>query len=172
MQIKIGAYYRFTYPNYGTPDGHPDYTAHSGQIVKVDRQLTDEECDPECGPAFWCHALSDGWVGNIHSSELEEVKVRVWDNYLLLPRQTVGSAARHNRRSYSGTAIHRITIEEIVGVLDEAAELTKGDTLGKRFLKTRKPTEFSSSPDCGCCQGQHAAREVKGAVVTCKKCGA
>lgn len=171
--ITIGGRYLFLYPNYGTPDSHPDYTAHSGQAVTVESQLTDKECDPECGPAFWVKA-GDGWRGNAHVSELEELKIglRIWGNYVIQSRQSVGGAARHNRRSYSGTAIHRITIEEIVRVIDEEKELdSKGATLGKRFLMTGKPTEFSSYPNCGCCQGQHAAREVEGATVTCKKCG-
>lgn len=67
--IHIGMTYKFVYPNYGTPDSHPDYTAHSGCVVTVERQLTDKECDPENGPAYWVHA-ADGWCGNAHASEL------------------------------------------------------------------------------------------------------
>jgi hypothetical protein len=70
---QIGGLYRFTYPNYGTPDTHPDYTAHSGQIVTIERQLTNKECDPECQPSFQVKA-ADGWVGTAHSSELRHVK--------------------------------------------------------------------------------------------------
>ena len=69
--IEIGKRYRFIYPNYGTPDTHPDYTAHSGRVVLVERQLTDKECDPECGPNYWVRA-SDKWRGNVHASELKD----------------------------------------------------------------------------------------------------
>lgn len=43
----VGTRRIFTYPDYGTPDGYPELTAHTGQIVTVLRELTDEECDPE-----------------------------------------------------------------------------------------------------------------------------
>lgn len=66
---KLGGVYRFTYPNYGTPDTHPEYTAHSGRKVVVLRQLTDKECDPECQP-MWKIRAADGWIGHAHSSEL------------------------------------------------------------------------------------------------------
>ncbi len=74
MQTKtIGAKYRFTYPNYGTPDTHPDYTAHSGQAVVIERQLTDKECAPECQPTFRVRA-DDGWIGSAHATELRKIK--------------------------------------------------------------------------------------------------
>ncbi len=96
----------------------------------------------------------------------------VWGNYILRTRQSVGSAARGNRRSFTGTKVHRITIQEIVRVIDEQAELDKNHpTLGKDFLKKRKPIVFSAFPNCGCCQGQHAALERAGAAVTCTRCG-
>ncbi len=82
----------FTYPNYGTPDTHPDYTAHSGQTVEILRQLTDEECDPECQPMYFIRA-DDGWEGHAHVSELGHLIcartacdtklkdfVRIWNN--------------------------------------------------------------------------------------------
>ena len=69
---KIGGRYRFTYPNYGTPDGYPKYTAHSGQVVTIVRKLTDKEIDPECGPMYRIKA-ADGWTGDAHGSELRKV---------------------------------------------------------------------------------------------------
>lgn len=69
----IGARYRFTYPNYGTPETHPDYREHSNQIVTIERQLTNNECDPECQPSYLVKA-DDGWVGTAHASELHKVK--------------------------------------------------------------------------------------------------
>lgn len=96
---------------------------------------------------------------------------RVWGNYVLRTRQSVGTAARGNRRSFTGTKVHRITIEEVVRVIDEQAELAlNARTMGKDFLKTRKPIVFSTWPNCGCCQGQHAALERIGATVTCARC--
>jgi len=65
----IGGTYRFTYPYYGTPETHPDYRAHSNQLVTIIRQLTNKECDPECQP-MWRIRASDGWMGSASSSEL------------------------------------------------------------------------------------------------------
>ena len=67
---QIGECYRFVYPDYGTPDTYPDYTAHSGQNVIVQRCLTNKECDPECQPMFEIKA-DDGWVGTAHEIELK-----------------------------------------------------------------------------------------------------
>lgn len=66
---EIGGRYRFTYPDYGTPESHPDYRAHSGQMVTIERQLSDEECDPECQPMYRITA-DDGWTGTVDSNEL------------------------------------------------------------------------------------------------------
>jgi|SaaInlV_165m_DNA_1040744.scaffolds.fasta_scaffold40901_2 hypothetical protein len=66
----IGTTRTFVYPNFGTPDGNPDYTAHSGQTVLVVRQLTKEECDSEC-PMYVIRA-ADGWEGNADSDELSD----------------------------------------------------------------------------------------------------
>jgi hypothetical protein len=71
---KIGGTYCFTYPNYGTPDTHMDYTAHSGQNVTVLEQLKDTECDPEAQPMYVVKA-ADGWTGCAHGSELRKVGV-------------------------------------------------------------------------------------------------
>lgn len=60
----------FTYPDYGQPDMHPDYTAHSGQTVYVVRKLTNKECDPECQPMYVIRA-SDGWEGHARLDELD-----------------------------------------------------------------------------------------------------
>lgn len=73
MRTKtIGNYYVFRYPDYGTPDGLPEYTAHRGQCVRIVRQLTNQECDPECQP-MWLIEAEDGWQGNAHSSELRAI---------------------------------------------------------------------------------------------------
>ncbi len=62
--------FRFTYPNYGTPDMHPDYTAHSGQRVTIVRQLIEgKEYDAEGGPMFEVQA-ADGWRGHACADEL------------------------------------------------------------------------------------------------------
>jgi hypothetical protein len=94
-----------------------------------------------------------------------------WDNYILGIRFTTGLAARRNRGSNSGDKIHRLYIQEIIAVKDEAKELAASSaTLGKRFLMNRKPVVFSVRPSCGCCQGQNAGREIAGREVTCSKC--
>ena len=70
MKAKIiGGTYRFTYHDYGMPGSHYDYAAHSGQKVRVLRQLTNKECDPECQP-MWRIVAADGWIGCANSSEL------------------------------------------------------------------------------------------------------
>ena len=66
----IGKTVQFNYPDYGTPDSHPDYTAHSGQAVVVVRQLTNAECDLECQPMYLIKA-QDGWEGHANNSELQ-----------------------------------------------------------------------------------------------------
>lgn len=65
---------RFVYPEAFTSlfPSLPDYTAHNGHIVTVVRQLTDEECDPECQPVYEIKA-DDGWVGHAFADELEDV---------------------------------------------------------------------------------------------------
>lgn len=73
MTTLIGENRHFQYPGYGTPDGHPEHTAHSGQTVLVVRQLTDEECDPECQPMYVVQA-DDGWEGHVNGSELFPVE--------------------------------------------------------------------------------------------------
>lgn len=47
----------------------PEYSAHRGQQVSILRRLTDEECDPECGPMFEVRA-ADGWTGHAFEDEL------------------------------------------------------------------------------------------------------
>jgi len=48
----------------------PDYSAHRGQLVEIVRQLTNDECDPECQPSYLIRA-SDGWEGCASADELE-----------------------------------------------------------------------------------------------------
>lgn len=59
----------FTYPDYGEPDLHPEYTSHSGQVVLVVRRLSAKECDPECQPMYLIQA-EDGWHGHAYVDEL------------------------------------------------------------------------------------------------------
>lgn len=104
---------------------------------------------------------------------VNENNERTWGNYRLRTRYAVGSAARGNRGNFSGTKIHRIKIEEVIGVIDEALErgLTH-PTIGKRFLLGSDHT-FSIMPACGCTRGQNAAKEHKGLTdkdVTYTKC--
>lgn len=64
--IKPGDRRFFIYPNYGTPDGYPDYTAHSGQQVQVRRRLAPNESDFE----MYEVEAADGWRGHAHADEL------------------------------------------------------------------------------------------------------
>lgn len=67
----------FNYPNFGTPDGYPDYTAHRGQTVNVVEQLPPEIDDLE--PLFLIQA-QDGWTGNAWESELCFIEVQPEDD--------------------------------------------------------------------------------------------
>lgn len=72
LEIKIGHYYRFIYPYYGRPDGFPQHTAHSYQIVEVIERLPDPETEhPE--KMFRVRA-SDGWEGEVFESELRSIE--------------------------------------------------------------------------------------------------
>lgn len=68
--IRPGDQRFFVYPSYGTPDGYPEYTAHSGQQVKVLRQLDADESDFEM---YEIEAI-DGWKGHAHADELRRRK--------------------------------------------------------------------------------------------------
>lgn len=68
----IGSRYQFDYPDFGTPDGFPDHTAHRGQVVVVIRQLGPDEADAEVGPMYEVKA-DDGWTGYAYEDELREV---------------------------------------------------------------------------------------------------
>ncbi len=66
----------FTYPNYGTPDGYPDYTAHSGQIVTIVRELVktvEYDFDPDSNDLMFEVKADDGWTGSVWASELSDV---------------------------------------------------------------------------------------------------
>lgn len=99
---------------------------------------------------------------------------RTWCNYVLEYRTEYGQAAHKNRGYFSGQKTHRLTCQYVIAVVDEALELAnRFPTVGKRFLKTRKPVLFSCQPACGCTQGQNAGAPVAGrtaADVTCEKC--
>lgn len=68
-ETMIGKSFGFTYP--AALKTLPDYTAHSGQAVKVLRQLSKEEADQENEPMFEIEA-ADGWRGHADYSELED----------------------------------------------------------------------------------------------------
>ena len=63
----VGKTVLFTYPNYGTPDGYPKHTAHSGQKVKVLRQL---KLQATGGQEMYVIEAKDGWKGDVHRDEL------------------------------------------------------------------------------------------------------
>lgn len=66
--IVVGRTYRFKYPAEFTT--MPEYTAHSGQLVTVQREAREGiEYDYEGDKAYYVKA-SDGWTGFAFSSEL------------------------------------------------------------------------------------------------------
>jgi len=65
----IGKQFLFEYPNYGTPDSHPDYTARSGQTVTVLEEFPQVE---ETDTRMFLVEAEDGWKGQVHESELKE----------------------------------------------------------------------------------------------------
>ena len=67
MAKIVGTYRLFVYPPAYTTT--PDYTAHSGQIVCVERKLTADEYDYQGECMYRCRT-ADGWVGDIWRSEL------------------------------------------------------------------------------------------------------
>lgn len=67
----IGTRQRFHYPNFGTPDTLPEYTAHSGQMVTV-IALVPEHLNETGEPLFSVQA-DDGWRGTAFQSELGDV---------------------------------------------------------------------------------------------------
>ncbi len=69
MKNILGKSATFRYPDYGTPNGYPDYTAHSGQVVTVVQKLGPDEVDPEVGEMFVIRA-TDGWEGHALREEL------------------------------------------------------------------------------------------------------
>lgn len=69
--VQIGGRYVFCYPEEFTT--LPEYTAHAGQTVTVVRQLTDDECDPECQP-MWRIRADDAWEGSANDDDLDNPK--------------------------------------------------------------------------------------------------
>jgi hypothetical protein len=69
IEPEVGKEYVLAYPDFGTPDGNPDYTAHRFQVVKVLRPTNSDERDEELGPGFVVQA-KDGWQGQVEPSEL------------------------------------------------------------------------------------------------------
>ncbi len=69
-RITPGCTARFTYPDYGTPNNYPAYTAHSGQRVVVLRQLT----DPGGEQPLYVIRAEDGWEGHANADELRVVR--------------------------------------------------------------------------------------------------
>jgi hypothetical protein len=68
-----GSFHRFAYSYYGTPDCHPDHTAHSGQVVQIVRPLNRNECDDDSWPTYKVRAR-DGWIGTACHDELKTAK--------------------------------------------------------------------------------------------------
>lgn len=65
--VRVGERRVFVYPHWGTPDAHPDYTAHRFHVVTV--ESLDHEASNEGEPMFRVRA-EDGWTGSAWASEL------------------------------------------------------------------------------------------------------
>ena len=67
-----GTLWVFTYPDYGTPEGYPQYSAHSGQIVTINRRLSESESEHE----MYEIEARDGWKGHAYRDELSKIPVQ------------------------------------------------------------------------------------------------
>lgn len=106
------------------------------------------------------------------NTEADVNKRRKWDNLILEERIEFGFAARKNRGKFSGSSIHEVVSEYIVGLVDNTIDQREG-TISRRFQVTGKEQLFSCSPSCGTTQGQMAALPVQGKTdidVNCSKC--
>jgi hypothetical protein len=65
----IGKKALFKYPDYGTPDGFPEYTAHSGQVVTIVSVVT-KDIEPEDEGRLFKVQAEDGWKGQVWRHEL------------------------------------------------------------------------------------------------------
>lgn len=74
MPIKPGTVKRFVYPDFGTPNGYPELTAHSGQLVKV-LKLVDTRKDGAVENYYKVKA-SDKFTFHAWASELRRVNVQ------------------------------------------------------------------------------------------------
>lgn len=91
-----------------------------------------------------------------------------------------GSAARYNRGRYAGSKVHKLFVERVVGVNDEAEAMKNPRSFGAIFMREqqkpegqRKPVYTSVHPACGVTQGQMAGQIREGltcADVNCERC--
>lgn len=72
--LMLGTKRRFNPGHYGAPVDLPDYAAHRGQIVVIQRLLVDGvEYDREGGEHMYRVAAEDGWTGEAWEHELEPI---------------------------------------------------------------------------------------------------
>lgn len=74
LERTIDSFYTFHYPDFGTPDCHPDHTAHSGQIVIVvahEGRVEDDETSR--GERMYRVRADDSWEGYAWAGELHPV---------------------------------------------------------------------------------------------------
>lgn len=58
--------------NSNSNGAYPILDNHSGQEVRIVRQLTDDECDIECQPMYKVK-FDDGFIYDVFGDELEEI---------------------------------------------------------------------------------------------------
>ena len=66
----IGRKAKFVYPNFGTPNGYPNYIKHSGQIVTIVSKLSRKVVDEDLVGEMFTIQAEDGWIGTAYRSEL------------------------------------------------------------------------------------------------------
>lgn len=96
---------------------------------------------------------------------------REWCGLILEGRKEYGGAAHRNRGRYSGTKVHALWVERVVGLV--SGNTPSPGSIGWQFYLHGDHEIFSSAPCCRCCQGQHAGSPVDGLTendVTCDKC--
>ena len=97
---------------------------------------------------------------------------KIWNNYIIETSRAIGRVGRRQ----SGSHVHLLRVETVVGIVDEAKELAiTWRTVGHNFLRTRTPQIFSAGAPCNS-NGQHVGTVVAAITdenknsITCRTC--
>lgn len=107
----------FTYPNYGTPDNYPDYTAHSGQEVQVLQRLIPPQVADDV--EMYIIKAADGWQGHAHRDELQLVGEK---------SPTITITLHDGIATFPDGTTVEVTIDQIqnIGLIKQAREALEG----------------------------------------------